>query len=35
MFVGLYADPDAVPDVEALAGDVAAAFDELCGVAGC
>ncbi|MDO9021038.1 MAG: wax ester/triacylglycerol synthase family O-acyltransferase [Deltaproteobacteria bacterium] len=35
MFIGLYADPDAVPDVEALATDVHAAFDELCVVAGC
>jgi len=33
--VGLYADPDAVPDVTALARDVADAFDELCAVAGC
>jgi WS/DGAT/MGAT family acyltransferase len=28
--VGLYADVDAVPDVDALAADVRAAFDELC-----
>ncbi|MBK8692297.1 MAG: DUF1298 domain-containing protein [Deltaproteobacteria bacterium] len=34
MYVGLYADPDAVPDVEALAADVQAAFDELCAAAG-
>jgi diacylglycerol O-acyltransferase len=35
VYVGLYADPDAVPDVDALAADVADAFDELCSVAGC
>ena len=35
MFIGLFADPDAVPDVEALAADVHAAFDELCVLAGC
>jgi WS/DGAT/MGAT family acyltransferase len=34
MFVGLYADPDAVPDVEALGVDVIAAFDELATAAG-
>lgn len=34
-FIGLYADPDAVPDVEALAGDVHGAFEELCALAGC
>lgn len=34
MYVGLYADPDAVPDVEALAADVQSAFDELCAAAG-
>lgn len=32
--VGLYADPDAVPELDALAGDVSAAFDELCALAG-
>ena len=31
--VGLYADVDAVPDVDALAADVRAAFDELCALA--
>ena len=35
LFVGLYADPDAVPDVDALGRDVADAFDELCAAAGC
>ena len=35
MYVGLYADPDAVPDLDALVGDVTAAFEELCAVAGC
>lgn len=35
MFIGLFADPDAVPDVEALADDVHAAFEELCALAGC
>lgn len=34
MYVGLYADPDAVPDVEALAADVRHSFDELCAAAG-
>lgn len=34
MYVGLYADPDAVPDVEALADDVQTAFEELCAAAG-
>ncbi|MFO0644971.1 MAG: wax ester/triacylglycerol synthase family O-acyltransferase [Polyangiales bacterium] len=33
MFLGLYADPDAVPDVSALADDVREAFEELCTVA--
>lgn len=35
MYLGLYADPDAVPDVETLAADVQESFDELCAVAGC
>ena len=35
LFIGLYADPDAVPDLEVLAADMHAAFDELCAVAGC
>lgn len=34
MFVGLYADPDAVPDVEALAADVQQSFEELYTAAG-
>lgn len=34
MFVGLYADPDAVPDLEALGADVLASFDELATAAG-
>ncbi|TAK18696.1 MAG: wax ester/triacylglycerol synthase family O-acyltransferase [Myxococcaceae bacterium] len=34
MYVGLYADPDAVPDVEALAADVQQSFEDLCAAAG-
>jgi len=34
MYIGLYADPDAVPDVEALAADVQQSFEELCAAAG-
>lgn len=34
LFLGLHADADAVPDLEALAGDFERAFEELCALAG-